>query len=198
MVLHDRYVCNECSRGLPVGCTVWYCDLCNFDICSCCMGYGEDPYGHAARARSLIEVCAAADAAHRAAKDAAALAPASLLESVPFREQSLHVSDEWLASAFPSMDVQVGGSHLTPNGSHVQRSIDGRRQYQSWSGKRLVPAYDDRRVVYTPARQHESPASQRRRIMRFRRREEQALFSMRKHFRETFELELESESEQYE
>ena len=29
--------------------------------------------------------------------------------------------------------------------------------------------------------------------MRFRRREEQALFSMRRHFRETFELELESE-----
>ena len=197
-MVHDRYVCNECSRSLPVGCTVWYCDLCDFDICSCCMGYGEDPYGHAALARTLTGVCTAADTAYRAAQDAAALAPPSLLNSVPFREQSLHVSEEWLASAYPSMDVQVGGAHLTPTGSHVQRAIDCRRQYRSWSGKRLVPAYDDRRVVYTPAHEHESPAAQRRRTMRFRRREEQALFSMRKHFRETFELELESESEQYE
>ena len=192
-MVHNRYVCNECSRSLPVGSTVWYCDLCDFDICSCCMGYGEDPYSHTVLARTLTGVCSAADTAFRAAQDAAALAPPSLLNSVPFREQSLHVSDQWLRSTFPSMDVQVGGAHFTPDGTHVQRAIQCRRQFQSWSGKRLVPAYDDRRVVYTPAREHESPAAQRRRTMRFRRREEQALSNMREHFRKTFELHLESD-----
>ena len=73
------------------------------------MGYGEDPYGHAALARTLTGVCTAADTAYRAAQDAAVLAPPSLFNSVPFREQSLHVSDEWLASTYPSMDGCSGG-----------------------------------------------------------------------------------------
>ena len=163
---------------MPVGRTVWYCDICDVDICSSCMGYGENPYGHAARARALPEVCIAADRAHRAAQDAATLAPLSLLEHPPFREKSLHVSNEWLTNKFPSMVVRVLDAHFTPNRSHVQRRIcvESRRDGEEVDLGDFTSshAWEICRLAYTPAREHESPASQRRRSMRFRRREEQA------------------------
>ena len=56
-MVHDGYICNECDCRMLVGRTVWYChgycDICEVDICSSCMGYGENPFGHAARARAL-------------------------------------------------------------------------------------------------------------------------------------------------
>ena len=149
------------------------------------MGYGENPFGHAARARALPEVCIAADRAHRAAQDAATLAPLSLLEHPPFREKSLHVSNEWLTNAFPSMVVRVLDAYYSPNRSHVQRMIcvESRRDGEE------VDAWENQTIAYTPAREHESPASQRRRSMRFRRREEQALSRIQQRFDRLIELE---------
>jgi len=184
-MVHDGYICSECDCRMPVGRTVWYCDICDVDICSSCMGYGENPYGHAARARALPEVCIAADRAHRAAQDAATLAPLSLLEHPPFREKSLHVSNEWLTNAFPSMVVRVLDAHFTPNRSHVQRRIcvESRRDGEE------VDAWELQTIAYTPAREHESPASQRRRSMRFRRREEQAISRIQQRFDRLIESE---------
>ena len=107
-----------------------------------------------------------ADRAHSAAREAAALAPPSLLESAPFREESLHVSDEWLKSVHPAIEVTVHQAKLTPGG-HVERYVSCKRSYHD--GELLV--FEDRPVVYSPAREHESPASLQRRTMRFRKRE---------------------------
>ena len=192
-MVHDGYICNDCNCSMPIGRTVWYCDICDIDICSSCMGYGDNPYDHEARARALTEVCIASGRAHRAAEDAASLAPLSLLEHAPFRENSLHVSNEWLTDAFPSTVVtHVGDAHFTPDGGHVKRRICGASRdlrkrerdgelYTYESGEQ-VSAFASQTVIYTPAREHESPGSQRKRSMRFRRREEQALSRIQQHF----------------
>lgn len=178
--LRDDWQCEQCDCSIAVGQTVWYCDLCSCDICSCCMGYGEDPYDHVARARSsaLDELRTAADLAYRAARDAAVLAPPSLLDDALFRERSLHVSKEWLVRTFPPMDVEVTRAKLTPTRGHVERTVVGKRTFEGDDG----PGRHWQKVLYTPAREHESPASQRKRTMRFRRREEQALFRIHKFF----------------
>ena len=69
------------------------------------------------------------------------------------------------------MEVKVYRAKLTPNRSHITRAIVGK-----WTTGDVVPV--DQHVLYTPPREHESPASKRKRTMRFRRREEHALSCM--------------------
>ena len=191
-MVRDSFECVDCDCDLDIGSTVWYCDLCGFDACSWCMGYGEDPYGHAARAQcgQLSQVRTAADLAHSAAchvARVAALAPPSLVDSVPFRESSLHVSNEWLARSHPAMEVDVCRARLTRSGGHVERTIRCKQSYPSDGptvrrDSRLPCSSDDQSVLYTPAREHEFPAHQRRRTKRFRMREEQVLSKLAQHF----------------
>ena len=56
----------------------------------------------------------------------------------------------------------------------------------------LAPAllFDDQSVLYTPAREHESPAHQRRRTKRFRMRKKQVLAKFAQHFRSISESAL--------
>ena len=190
-MVRDSFKCVDCDCDRDIGSTVWYCDLCGFDACSWCMGYGEDPYGHAARAQcgQLSQVRTAADLAHSAAchvARVAALAPPSLVDSVPFRESSLHVSNEWLARAHPAMEVDVCRARLTRSGGHVERTICCKKSYPSRSY--FNPTYlDDQSVLYTPAREHEPPVDQRRRAKQFRRREERVLSRIAQRFRRLYE-----------
>ena len=196
-MVRDSFKCGDCDCDLGIGSTVWYCDLCGFDACSRCMGYGEDPYGHGARAQcnQLSQVRTAADRAYAAACDAAALAPPSLLDFVPFRQGSLHVSNEWLARTHPGMEVDVCQARLTRSGGHVERTICFKRSYPSERFGRPMPVFGHERVLYTPAREHESPAAQQRRAKRFRRREEQVLSRVALLWRKWFELGELSDSE---
>ena len=83
------------------------------------------------------------------------------------------------------MVVRVLDAHFTPNRSHVQRRIcvESRRDGEE------VDAWELQTIAYTPAREHESPASQRRRSMRFRRREEQAISRIQQRFDRLIESE---------
>ena len=105
----------------------------------------------------------------------------------------MHVSNEWLARAHPAMEVDVCRARLTRSGGHVERTIRCKQvrtlqageTYPFDSEEGLAPAllFDDQSVLYTPAREHESPAHQRRRTKRFRMREEQVLSKFAQHFR---------------
>ena len=54
----------ECEASLEAGQTVWYCDSCytcckrddGYIICSSCMGFGNDPFGHMVRVKALDSV----------------------------------------------------------------------------------------------------------------------------------------------
>ena len=65
------------------------------------------------------------------------------------------------------------------------RTLQAGETYPFDSEEGLAPAllFDDQSVLYTPAREHESPAHQRRRTKRFRMREEQVLSKFAQHFR---------------
>ena len=51
----------ECEASLEAGQTVWYCDSCytccerdeGYIVCSRCMGFGDDPFGHTVRVTAL-------------------------------------------------------------------------------------------------------------------------------------------------
>ena len=51
----------ECEASLEAGHTVWYCDSCytccerdeGYIVCSRCMGFGDDPFGHTVRVTAL-------------------------------------------------------------------------------------------------------------------------------------------------
>ena len=83
-------------------------------------------------------------------------------------------------------------ARLTRSGGHVERTIRCKQSYPCDSEEGLAPAllFDDQSVLYTPAREHESPAHQRRRTKRFRMREEQVLSKFAQHFRRLSELAL--------
>ena len=188
--LRGEWHCSRCA-GIEVGQTVWFCDLCSHDVCSACMGFGADPFGHTALAqsRALAEARSAADAAFRAESEATRLAPPDLRESAPFRERALHVTNEWCKREFPLIEeLDVRGAKMTPNRNHIARTI----MCKSAPRHRPVETHDWMQVLYSPARQHESPSSQRRRIMRFRRREEQALKCMHDFFQSLEQSDLDS------
>ena len=54
----------ECEASLEAGQTVWYCDSCytccerdeGYIVCSRCMGFGDDPFGHTVRVTALDSV----------------------------------------------------------------------------------------------------------------------------------------------
>jgi len=54
----------ECEASLEAGQTVWYCDSCytcferdeGYIVCSRCMGFGDDPFGHMVRVTALDSV----------------------------------------------------------------------------------------------------------------------------------------------
>ena len=65
-----------CELSLAAGQTVWYCDSCTdaraaeisgrYIVCSSCMGFGDDPFGHMARVEALDSVSDAARIARHA------------------------------------------------------------------------------------------------------------------------------------
>lgn len=149
------------------------------------MGFGADPFSHigVGQSSALAEVRSAAEVARQAESKAAKLAPPDLLESAPFRENTLHVTDAWRKRMFPLIkELTVSDEpKLTPNRNHISRSIFCKSGDER-SAEVGIDTHDWSAILYSPACQHESPSSQRQRIMRFRRREEQALTSIHEFF----------------
>ena len=149
----DTCFCDICNRGLSQGQMVWYCEQCDFDVCSVCMGYGDsgDLDVQSADSTRYGSVRLAAQQAREAEGILCSMAPPSLLhDSACFHQCTLHMSDEWVAKRFPDLkEVETGLAYHSPSKKHMQREICA--SFESPGGS---VRYESVTVPYTCLREH--------------------------------------------